>query len=305
MAKPKDVAWRDDAPEGKLDLLVTLDFRMSTTCVYSDIVLPAATWYEKDDLNTSDMHPFIHPLGAAVDPNWESRSDWEIYKGIAKAFSLVAPEVLGVETDVVLTPILHDSPGEIAQALDVKEWKKGEIEAVPGRTMPAVAVVERDYPHVYQRFTSLGPLMDKIGNGVKGIAWETHEEVENLKKLNGVVTDEGPTKGLARMTTAVEAAEAVLMMAPETNGEVAVRSWEALGKTTGLEHAHLALPKEDEKIRFRDIVAQPRKIISAPTWSGLESEHPRGLQYGGSIDPAPQIHQSELYPHRVPAIAWS
>ena len=32
------------------------------------------------------------------------------------------------------------------------------------------------------------------------------------------------------------------------------------------------MPKEDEKIRFRDIVAQPRKIISAPTWSGLESE---------------------------------
>ena len=51
-----------------------------------------------------------------------------------------------------------------------------------------------------------------------------------------------------------------------------MRSWEALSKTTGREHAHLALPKEDEKIRFRDVVAQPRKIISAPTWSGLESE---------------------------------
>ena len=76
--KPSEVVWHADAPEGKLDLLVTLDFRMSTTCVYSDIVLPTATWYEKNDLNTSDMHPFIHPLSAAVDPVWESRSDWEI-----------------------------------------------------------------------------------------------------------------------------------------------------------------------------------------------------------------------------------
>ena len=58
-------------PKGKLDLLVTIDFRMSTTCVYSDIVLPTASWYEKDDLNTSDMHPFIHPLQAAVDPAYE------------------------------------------------------------------------------------------------------------------------------------------------------------------------------------------------------------------------------------------
>ncbi len=58
LAKPgsetKEVKWRDEAPEGKLDLLVTLDFRMSTTCVYSDIVLPTATWYEKNDLNTSE-----------------------------------------------------------------------------------------------------------------------------------------------------------------------------------------------------------------------------------------------------------
>ena len=60
--KPTEVVWHDQAPEGKLDLLVTLDFRMSTTCMYSDIVLPTATWYEKNDLNTSDMHPFIHPL---------------------------------------------------------------------------------------------------------------------------------------------------------------------------------------------------------------------------------------------------
>ncbi|MCP6503173.1 molybdopterin-dependent oxidoreductase, partial [Klebsiella pneumoniae] len=60
VAKPSEVVWHDKAPEGKLDLLVTLDFRMSTTCLYSDIVLPTATWYEKNDLNTSDMHPFIH-----------------------------------------------------------------------------------------------------------------------------------------------------------------------------------------------------------------------------------------------------
>jgi nitrate reductase alpha subunit len=63
------------------------------------------------------------------------------------------------------------------------------------------------------------------------------------------------------------------MLAPETNGEVAVKSWRSLSRQTGREHAHLALPKEDEKIRFRDVVAQPRKIISSPIWSGLESEH--------------------------------
>jgi len=270
-ARAKEAVWHEKAPEGKLDLLVTLDFRMSTTCVYSDIVLPTATWYEKNDLNTSDMHPFIHPLSAAVDPAWEARSDWEIYKGIAKSFSQVCPEVLGVEKDVVLNPIMHDSPNEIAQPFDPKDWKKGECQPVPGKTMPTVTVVERDYPNTYARFVTLGPLMDKVGNNVKGIAWNTEHEVHHLKELNGVHTD-GPTKGMAKIVTDIDAAETLLMLAPETNGEVAVKSWAALSKTTGLDHTHLALPKEDEKIRYRDVQAQPRKIISAPTWSGLESE---------------------------------
>jgi nitrate reductase alpha subunit len=271
--KPKEVKWHEEAPQGKLDLLVTLDFRMSTTCVYSDIVLPTASWYEKDDLNTSDMHPFIHPLSAAVDPVWESRSDWEIYKGIARTFSEVAPEVLGVEQDLVLVPIQHDSPNEIAQPFDVADWGQGQVEPIPGKTMANVALVERDYPNLYKRFTALGPLMDKLGNGGKGIAWNTAHEVDNLRKLNGTVLEEGPTKGMPRIETAIDAAEVLLMLAPETNGEVAVKAWAALSENTGRDHTHLALPKEEEKIRFRDIQAQPRKIISSPTWSGLESEH--------------------------------
>jgi nitrate reductase alpha subunit len=78
---------------------------------------------------------------------------------------------------------------------------------------------------------------------------------------------------LAKIETDIDACETVLSLAPETNGEVAVKAWKALGKITGRDHTHLALPKEDEKIRFRDIQAQPRKIISSPTWSGIESEH--------------------------------
>ena len=271
-AKPQEVVWHEDGPEGKLDLLVTLDFRMSTTCVYSDIVLPTATWYEKNDLNTSDMHPFIHPLSAAVDPVWESRSDWEIYRGIAKSFSEVAPEVLGVEKDVVLTPILHDTPGEMAQPYDVKDWKRGEVEPIPGKTMPQVTVVERDYPNLYKQFTALGPLMTKIGNGGKGIAWNTEHEVDLLRALNGAVLEDGVSQGMPRIESDIDAAEVILMLAPETNGEGAVKAWGALSKATGRDHTHLALPKEDEKIRFRDVQAQPRKIISSPTWSGLESE---------------------------------
>jgi nitrate reductase alpha subunit len=271
-AKPTEVVWHDKAPEGKLDLLVTLDFRMSTTCLYSDIVLPTATWYEKNDLNTSDMHPFIHPLSTAVDPAWQARSDWEIYKGFARTFSALCPGHLGVEKEVVLTPLMHDSPAELAQPFGVADWKRGECELIPGKTAPQIAVVERDYPNLYKRFTALGPLLKKIGNGGKGIGWNTEVEVDELGNLNGRVTDPGATEGMPSIDTDIDACEVVLQLAPETNGHVAVKAWKALGKQTGRDHTHLAIYREDEKIRFRDIQAQPRKIISSPTWSGIESE---------------------------------
>ena len=35
--------WREQAPQGKMDLVVDLNFRMDTSALYSDIVLPAAT----------------------------------------------------------------------------------------------------------------------------------------------------------------------------------------------------------------------------------------------------------------------
>ena len=34
--------------------------------------------------------------------------------------------------EVVLTPIMHDTAGELAQPFDVKEWRKGECELIPG-----------------------------------------------------------------------------------------------------------------------------------------------------------------------------
>ena len=269
---PGEVKWHEEAPRGKLDLLVTLDFRMSTTCLYSDIVLPTATWYEKDDLNTSDMHPFIHPLSQAVNPAWEARSDWDIFKGIAEKFSAVVEGHLGVEKDLVTLPLLHDTPAELGQPYDVQDWKRGECEPIPGKTMPNILVVERDYPATYQRFTSVGPLLESLGNGGKGISWNTEEEVTQLGALNGKHYNDKANNERPKMETAIDAAEVVLSLAPETNGHVAVKAWHALSKFTGREHAHLALPKQDEKIRFRDIQAQPRKIISSPTWSGIESE---------------------------------
>jgi nitrate reductase alpha subunit len=271
---PEEIKWHDKAPEGKLDLLVTLELRMSTSAMYADIALPAAGWYEMHDLSTTDMHPFIHPFNPAIDPLWESRTNWEQFKTIAAKFSKLAADHLGPLKDLVATPLLHDSPGEIAQPA-VKDWRKGETEPVPGKTMPALTVVNRDYANTFKMMTALGPLAAEPGIGSKGISWSAKEEYAALKEILGTVTEPGISQGMPSLATAKQMAETILSLAPETNGDVAVKSWQGVEKRTGLSLQHLSLRRQGEKYRFEDLNAQPRKIITSPVWSGIESEERR------------------------------
>ena len=43
---------------------------MNVSALYSDIVLPAATWYEKHDISSTDLHPFVHAFSPAIGPPW-------------------------------------------------------------------------------------------------------------------------------------------------------------------------------------------------------------------------------------------
>jgi nitrate reductase alpha subunit len=184
--RPRDVVWQENAPEGKLDLLTTIDFRMTSNALFSDVVLPAATWYEKYDLSSTDLHPFVHAFNEAIPPPWENKSDWEAFSRIAKRFSDLAAKHLGVRRDVIARPLTHDTADDIAQPFgEVRDWRKGECEPVPGRTMPRLIVVERDYPNVAAKWAALGPLVEQQGTQVKGTSWVADEEVAELRELEG------------------------------------------------------------------------------------------------------------------------
>src|SRR5262249_10631132 len=161
--------------------------RMTSTCTFADVVLPAATWYEKHDISTTDMHPFVHSFNPAIPPPWEARTDFDIFSMIAADFSRLAAQHLGTRTDVVAAPLTHATPDELAQPGGVvQDWQvKGDGEAgggtpVPGVTMPRLITVERDYPAVAQKLAAVGPLVDKLGMTVKGITWKAPEAVDYL-----------------------------------------------------------------------------------------------------------------------------
>jgi nitrate reductase alpha subunit len=263
----KEVTWHDKVELGKMDLVVDLNFRMDSSALYSDIVLPAATYYEKHDLNTTDMHTFIHPLQPAVPPCWESKSDWDIFKGIAKKTADLAKRYLPDPVkDLVVSPLLHDTPAEIAQPT-VKDWLQGECEPIPGKTMPNMKVVERDYPNLYNKFVSLGPVFRNNGLAVHGTHYDVADEYDRYVASHATETWEGKT--YPSLKEGLNVCQAILNFAAETNGELAFRAYESESHKTGINHSHLARDTRAVRITFDDLKAQPRRVLTTPYWTGI------------------------------------
>lgn len=263
----KEIAWHETAPVGKMDLVVDLNFRMDTSALYSDIVLPAATWYEKADLNTTDMHSFIHPLSAAVPPCWESKSDWQIFERVAKKFSELAqrhfPEPVW---DLVSSPLSHDTSAEIAQP-SIADWKYGEIEPIPGKTMPGFKLVARDYRNLYNQFISFGPLVRENGLGAHGTNYPVGDLYD--ESVRTLPTTSWGGKRYPSLAADEDACNLILRFATVTNGELAYRSYKNMEEKVGLPLVQLAEKNRGLRVSYDQLQAQPQRLVNSPMWSGL------------------------------------
>lgn len=263
----KEVVWHETAPQGKMDLVVDINFRMDTSALYSDIVLPTATFYEKADINSTDLHSFIHPLSAAVPPCWETKSDWQIFKAIAKTFSELAPPHFPVPVkDLVATPLAHDTDAEIAQPA-MKDWLTGEIEAVPGKTMPALKVVTRDYANLYHQFCSFGRLAREKGLSAHGTHYAIDDVYDEAVAKGPAVTWEGVR--YPSLAADEDVCNTILRFASVTNGELSYRSYKNMEQRVGLPLAHLVEQDRGFRTSYKDIQSQPRRFVNSPMWSGL------------------------------------
>ena len=267
--KTEEVKWHDIAPVGKMDLVVDLNFRMDSSALYSDIVLPAASWYEKTDLNSTDLHSFIHPLGQAVAPVWESKTDWDIFKLITKATSELAKTHFSeLQTDIVMTPLSHDSKDEISQP-NIKDWFKGECEPVPGKSMPKFTVVTRDYTQLYEKFITLGEGIREKGLGAHGNHYFCQEEYDEMCVSHHFPKRKYGDKVLPSIQEDEWAANAVLHLSTLANGKLNVEAYKNMEKKTGLVLADLGEGSKDLRLRYTDLSAQPRRYNTSPLWSGL------------------------------------
>ena len=197
------------------------------------------------------MHPFVHAFTPAIDPPWETKSDYEIFQALGRGVSELAKGVLDTRTDVVMVPLQHDTPDELAVPGGVvRDWRTGEVELIPGVTAPKFVAVERDYTAIGAKMSALGPLVEKLGTLTKGVHMDPTPEVAVLARVNGVIPD-GPAAGRPSLVTDVNACETILALSGTTNGRIAVDGFRDMEKRTGMRLADLAEDEERQADHLR------------------------------------------------------
>ena len=263
-----EIKWHDKAGVGKLDFLVNVNIRMDSSANYSDIVLPGAFWYEKYDITFGDMHTFVHPLTPATEPPWEAKHDWIAFQEIAKKFSEMAPKHFPEPVkDIVMNATWHDSPGQLAQPLgEVKDWRNGDCELIPGKTFPKIDIIERDYSKAHDKLISLGPLGNKPGSyGAKGQYCDLSPIVEEMKEND--VFSKDVKNGRIYFAKPQQACELILQISPEVNGRLAWLFFKEMEKKVGLPLCDMVEGVKNRRVHYKDIISQPRRIHTTPQWS--------------------------------------
>lgn len=119
-------------------LQVTVDLFQTDTANYADYVLPAASFLEFDDVVMSYFNASISPQVKAVAPLGEALPNQEIFRRLATAMGLTAPELFETDSDMIATLLDQAKPGLTFEALAAA----GTIEHPP---TPVVQFERHDY----------------------------------------------------------------------------------------------------------------------------------------------------------------
>jgi DMSO reductase family type II enzyme molybdopterin subunit len=144
----------------KLKLVVTVDYRMTSTALASDYVLPAAGFYEVEGVKVSEMRvPFHVYQGKAVDPIAETRDDWQIFATLTKKIQELAPQ------------------------MGLTQMRDKEFDYV------------RDFSKIYEQFTDNGRFSETVDDSVI-----VKEIMKNTQAMRGITLEQLRQKGHAEWT---------------------------------------------------------------------------------------------------------
>ena len=211
--------WHDDPPEGKLDLLVSADFRMTSTTLLSDVVLPAATWYEKHDLSLDRHAPVrarVHPgdrpaVGGARPTSRRFHADRASGSPTSRRPTSACARTWSA-CRCSTTPRARRPSRAGGRRL-----ARDGTPAMPGRPCRSSRSSSATTPRSPTSSPRVGPLADTLGFTVKNVTYRLEEQVERLGRKNGVMLG-GAGDGRPAIDTDEKMAEAILTFSGTTNG---------------------------------------------------------------------------------------
>lgn len=114
-----------------LDLFVAIDFSMTPTCEYADVVLPAPTFWEKHDLVGTGCHPYLQLQQEVVTPRHQSRPElWMVRELIRRVDPSLLPYFACDEFGAI--EILLEGGGKECKGITLDQLKDGPVRlAVP------------------------------------------------------------------------------------------------------------------------------------------------------------------------------
>ena len=81
--------------------MVTIDCFPTDTTTFSDIVLPAASFLEFDDLVWNYFHSYVAAQVGVTEPPGESLPNQEIFRRLATTMGMTDPELHQSDRDVI------------------------------------------------------------------------------------------------------------------------------------------------------------------------------------------------------------
>ncbi|WOH38851.1 molybdopterin-dependent oxidoreductase [Thalassotalea fonticola] len=103
----------------KPDTIIVNEAFWTATARHADIVFPCTTMLERNDLGGSSYDAFISPMRQAVKPYQQSRSDFDIFSGLAQRLDF-EDEFTGGKTEMQWVEQLYNTTRTNAAKIDVK-----------------------------------------------------------------------------------------------------------------------------------------------------------------------------------------
>ncbi|HGO5856248.1 TPA: trimethylamine-N-oxide reductase TorA [Mannheimia haemolytica] len=117
----------------KLETIVSINYSWTATCRFSDIVLPACTPFERNDIDAygSYSNRGVIAMHKLIDPLYDSRSDFEIFRDLCRRFGKEKEYSRGMDEMQWVEKLYKDCRRENKGKFEMPEfaefWQKGYV----------------------------------------------------------------------------------------------------------------------------------------------------------------------------------